>query len=426
MLELMKHRSPDGMNVSPGNFAMGMGRLAIIDTENKEFPMTRDGYTVAFNGEIYNYEELRTELEACGNVLSSHTDTEVLLVSFMVWGERCVDHFNGMFAFAIRCPNGSIFCARDAAGEKPFYFTKEIFSFASEAKALDFNCYELPRGHQLWYKKNDIFISQWYFPQVVDIPANFDTALSVLENLLEDSIRLRTRADVPYGLYLSDGVDSNLIGSFHTFDHYFTYRDGDYRDEFHRVLPTIVHHLDFPVASFSPYGLYKLAHEAQESGVKVILSGEGADELFGGYVRYIPNEFNRIARGFYPSYKTVFPYRDMMRQEFDGNMQELLRMGDRMASAHGVENRCPFLDKRIMEFAWSLPEEWKIDGLTTKVMLRELLRKRDNSYQFKEKHGLFCSVNEWLGAKSNFDKKAWLEAQQKIWIQQASSTRIGQ
>jgi asparagine synthetase B (glutamine-hydrolysing) len=131
-------------------------------------------------------------------------------------------------------------------------------------------------------------------------------------------------------------------------------------------------------------------------------------------VRYIPNEFNRLARNKFPSYKRMFPYRDMMKEEFDGNMQELLRMGDRMASAWGVENRCPFLDKRIIEFAYNLPEELKIQGMVTKPLLRTILKRRRPSYQFKEKHGLYCSVNEWLGVEDPFEKTQYLSKQEKI------------
>ncbi len=409
-LEMMKHRSPDGFNVSTGDFNIGMGRLAIVDIANAEFPMTREGYTITFNGEIYNYRELYEELVSENVCFTTSTDTEVLLYAFIQWGDKCLDKLNGMFAFAIRTPEGDVFCARDLAGEKPFYYTDSPFRFASEAKCLTMP-FQLSPGHCLWYRNGHVSVSRWFYPRTPHIPPYLDEASYVLEGLLNDSVRLRTRSEVPYALYLSDGVDSNLINSFHKFDHTLTYVDGDYGEDMRRCLGKIVYHLDYPVASFSAYGLFTLAERANKSGVKVVLSGEGADELFGGYVRYVGNEFNRLAAIRYPSYATMFPHRDLMKEEFYGNMQELLRMGDRMASAHGVENRCPFLDRRVVEFAWALPMEWKISGLDTKVILREILKRRNPDFHFKEKHGLYCSVNKWLGVDDKFDKATWLKAQ---------------
>jgi len=153
--------------------------------------------------------------------------------------------------------------------------------------------------------------------------------------------------------------------------------------------------------------------------VKVVISGEGADELFGGYVRYVSPHFNSLAQKKFPSYKSMFgdamSVSDLGWREFNGNMQELLRMGDRMASAHGIENRCPFLDKRVIQFAYSLPDHLKINGLETKVILRRILEKRDPKFKDQEKKGLFCSVNKWLGQKGGFDKYEYFKYQNKLW-----------
>lgn len=411
MLHKMKHRAPDEEGVVG---KLGMGRLSIIDLESEGLcPFELDGYVLAFNGEIYNYKELREEI---GGRWTTSSDTEVLLRAYLKWGKDCLSRFNGMFAFIIE-GKGEIFMARDIAGEKPLYYRERPFELASEAKALDFDCQEFPPAHYGIYKDGELTIEPYWKLEKRHI--NLKTAQDELEHLLEDSVRLRTQSDVPYGLFLSGGVDSTLISSFHDFEYTFTYEDGDYGEEFKEIFPKILYHLDGPVKSFSPFGIWKLAEQVHNAGVKVILSGEGADELFGGYVRYVPASLDREARMRFPSYKTMFPkaedVNDLGWEEFNGNMRELLRMGDRMTSAWGLENRCPFLDKRIIEFAFSLPHEAKIQGLDTKILLNNILRKRKPDYESIEKHGLYCSVNKWIGESDKFNKESYTKYQNKLW-----------
>jgi len=351
MLDLMKHRAPDDSGViTDGRYAIGMGRLAILDLTSPGLcPFQEGDLTLTFNGEVYNYKELREELKKLGHEFHTTSDTEVLLKAYKEWGEGCLDKINGMFAFAIY-DGRSIFLARDIAGEKPLYYTTNPFSFSSEAKSLHFQCNELPPAYWARYSLDTgrFVLERYWDKPTKTYEGTYEDAIRELDGLLEDSIRLRTQADVPYGLYFSGGIDSSLISSYHRFHHRYTYTDGDYKEEFLKVFPKILYHLDGIVETFSPFGLWKLAEEASKE-VKVVLSGEGADELFGGYVRYVPNEFNRVAQKEFPSYKGFFPYRDLLSEEFDGNMRELLRMGDRLAGAWGIENRCPFLDRRIIE-----------------------------------------------------------------------------
>ncbi len=419
MLKMMEHRSPDGMNVwTDGTYEIGMGRLAIIDTKQAVFPFEYKKWVLTFNGEIYNYIELRDELKALGHTFITEGDTEVLVHSYEEWGENCLDKFNGMFAFAIYDKEEKIlFLARDIAGEKPLYYTMYdgYPVFASESKVFARGT-ELPPAHKATYEFSigQFIVEPWW--KFTPREINLETAEEELEELLADSIRLRTRSDVPYGLYLSDGVDSNLLSTFHKFDHTFTYTDGDYAKEFEELFPKIVWHLDAPIDSFSPFGLWKLAEEAHKKGVKVVLSGEGADELFGGYVRYVPNALNYEGQKRFPSYKGMFPYKgDLGWIDFNDKMRGLLRMGDRMASAWGIENRCPFLDRRIIEFAFSLPPELKAYGFDTKIILRRILAKRKPDYVPKEKHGLYCSVNKWLGVEDKLGKSAYLKKQIEQW-----------
>lgn len=417
MLSLMRHRAPDDEGIVKNGIWLGMGRLAIHDLVSKGLcPIERDGMTLVFNGELYNFLELKKELIKLGHKFYTQNDSEVLLASYCEWKEKCLDKFNFMGAFAIS-DGKKIFLARDIAGEKPLYFQAKPFRFASEAKALNFKCTEFPQAHFGVYDihKKTLKIKRWWTPpKSGSYKGTFKQALKEIDELLADSVRLRTLSDVPYGLYFSKGIDSTLLSSYHPFKHKFTYVDGDYKNEFNKIFPKILWHLDYPVKSFSAFALWKLADKASKK-VKVVISGEGADELFGGYVRYVPNEFNRLAQIKFPSYKNLFPYRDLMGEEFNGNLLELLRMGDRMTSAFGVENRCPFLDRRIIEFAISLPMEWKINGFETKLPLRELLKKRVPKYKDFEKKGLFCNVNKWIGAEEEgFGKDSYLNLQKKI------------
>lgn len=428
MLQVMKHRSPDdeGM-VDDGKFVTGMGRLAIIDLKSSGLcPYKEDNYVLSFNGEIYNYLELRKELRSLGWSFTTNSDTEVLLKAYRQWGVKCLDRFNGMFAFAIY-DGQKIFMARDIAGEKPLYYLENPFRFASEAKALEWKCKELEPAHYAIYDFKELKIHRWWKFEPREIDPK--TAQEELEALLQDSVKLRTRTDVPYALYYSGGIDSSLIDSFHDFNYKFTYDDRDYQEEFIATFEKIVWHLDYPVEHFSPFALWKLA-EAASKKVKVVLSGEGADELFGGYARYMPTALAFQARKSFPSYPTMFPYTFKDRRyfeiydpiaamglaEFEGNLRILLRMGDRMASAFGLENRCPFLDRRIIEFAFSLPPELKIDNFETKVILRRILEKRNPEYRHFEKTGLFCDVNKWLGVpEEGFSKETYMAMQNDLW-----------
>lgn len=417
MLNVMKHRAPDDSGVVTVNdFTIGMGRLKILDLVSPGLcPLEEDGLILAFNGEIYNYLELREELTKLGYVFSTESDSEVLLKAFKEWGEACLDKLNGMFAFAIY-DERRVFIARDLAGEKPLYYRPSPFAFSSEAKALG-ECIELPPAHYGIYDfaTEHLELHRWWFPPTESLDIRFEDSVDVVDELLQSAVQLRTRAHVPYGLYRSGGIDSTLISTYHEFSHQYTYEDKEeYKDEFLEVFPKILWHLDYPIKSFSAFGLWKLAQEARADGIKVVLSGEGADELFGGYVRYVPNEFNRKAREVYPSYTALFPYKDMLKEEFDGNMRELLRMGDRMAAAWGIENRCPFLDRRVVEFAVRLPMEHKIKGYETKRVLRALLKRRKPDYQFEEKKGLYVGVNGYLGVKDKFSKDAYWSYQKNL------------
>lgn len=467
MIDVQKHRAPDESGIyRDERIALGMGRLKIIDLQSPGLaPYQEDHLILCYNGEIYNYLELREELRRLRWQFHTTSDTEVLLKSWRQWGVQMFDKLNGMYAFSIYdAQKKQLILARDISGEKPLYYYHRgnTFVFSSEAKAFpkvleleeqenDFfeafqhcflttlwkDVFEVPPAHYLFFdiptNKKKV-VEYWKF-QPRDI--KLATAEEELESLLKDAVRLRIRSDVPLGLYASGGIDSSLISSLHDFDHQFFFDDTnpDLKEEFFANIPHVLWHLDFPVGSFGFFGMWKLAEMASKH-VKVILSGEGADELFGGYVRYVPIACEYQLRTKYPSYDYLFgkyfgtrdysesfarmtgrneEYTELVREllkpffvmfpdpvnamgfaDFKLIFPSLMQMGDRMAGAFGLENRCPFLDRRIIEFAFSLPPEYKITTVEQKVILRRLAKKYGlHDALTMEKRGLSVPYNTW-------------------------------
>lgn len=482
MLRAQKHRAPDEEGVfKDEHIELGMGRLKIIDLKSDGLaPYQEDGLVLCYNGEIYNYSELREELRTHDWKFRTSSDTEVLLKAWRQWGLKMFERLNGMFAFAIYdSKRQKLFMARDIAGEKPLYYTQrgKMFAFTSEAKAFyhlmpqhyqenEFfdafqhchittlwrNVYELPPASCLEYDLNNGQFTVGPYWQFSPRSIKLKTAVEELESILEDAVKIRTRSDVPYGLYYSGGIDSSLISSLYNFEEQFHFDDGnDWRDDFFASISSIVKHLDFPVGSLSSYPLWKLAQLAC-SKVKVVLSGEGADEIFGGYVRYLPIAREWELRTRYPSYGYIFgkyyppyldgftritarnnnfdfvreqlrPYFEMFSDpinamgfaDFKLVMPSLMQMGDRMAGAFGLENRCPFLDKRVIEFGFSLSPEFKVRQLDQKIILRKILKKRGLLAPLRdEKKGLTIHFNKWFG-KNDWDRSIYFTLLKKEW-----------
>ena len=254
MTQLIQHRGPDGEGVyCYQNLGLGHRRLAIIDVSpDGHQPMfySNDQLVITYNGEIYNYIEIKQELEGLGYTFFSRTDTEVILAAYAEWGQECVHRFNGMWAFAILDKlKNSVFCSRDRFGVKPFYYvnTPELFAFGSEIKQLvpflksvsanqelliDFlltsitdqsdntfftNVVKLPASHNLVYNldNNNLSIKSFYqlsFNQKYADMSQVE-AIDTYMNLLENAIKLRLRADVPVGTCLSGGLDSSSVAS---------------------------------------------------------------------------------------------------------------------------------------------------------------------------------------------------------------------
>ena len=485
---MLEHRSPDEEGFfTDRNFEMGMGRLKIIDLKSEDLcPYREANFVLAYNGELYNYIELREELEKKGWQFRTTSDTEVLMKCWRQWGFKMFDKLNAMFAFAIYdSQKNQLVLARDIAGEKPLYYYKKnhVFAFASEAKVFTKNftltyqsnrffeafqhCFlktlwnevgELPPASYLVYdlKKNSYFIKPYWEFKKRHI--NLKTAQEELESLMDDAVKIRTRSDVPYGLYYSGGIDSALISTFHTFANKFYFdKSKQSKGDFFRHIEKVTYHLDFPVGSFSSYPLWKLAQRASKK-VKVVISGEGADEIFGGYVRYLPIAREHELRLQYSSYNDYLfskyfqfpayldgftrltarnddyeyvrsvlepffkmfddPINAMGFADFKLVLPSLFQMGDRMAGSFGIENRCPFLDRRIIEFGFSLPWDFKIKGLEQKVILRKILSKKGlTAPLLKQKEGLTIPANRWLAKKNDWDRSYYFNFVKNKWSQ---------
>jgi asparagine synthase (glutamine-hydrolysing) len=363
MSSLISHRGPDGAGEwnSPGSrVGFVHRRLAIIDlSEGGAQPMQGpNGTVISYNGEIYNYVELRQELSSHWSFCST-SDTEVILAAYDRWGEECVTRLRGMFAFAIWDERRrKLFAARDRFGIKPFYYTEQkgILYFASEAKALlpflpdiETNssalaeyltfqytigtqtlfrgiCTLLP-GHSLAVSNSGVKISRyWDIQYDVDFdhsPHFFETRF---KELLTDSLNVHLRADVPIGGYVSGGVDSSLIAllasrhdhrnrkAFHgRFLEHPGYDESRYAREvtelaemslhiadinaehFRRHLEDVIYHLDFPVAGPGSFPQFVVSALAAKH-TKVVLGGQGGDELVGGYARYLVAYFEQCIR----------------------------------------------------------------------------------------------------------------------------------
>ena len=354
MMAALIHRGPDqGKGWMSESAALGFRRLSIIDPDGSVQPMANeDGdKRLVFNGEIYNFQELRLQLLKAGHRFSTQGDSEVLLHGYEEWGEKLPEHLRGMFAFAIWDEKEqTLFAARDPFGIKPFYYTvsDDGFIFASEIKGIlphpsyrkkmnpealeqylsfQYSVLENPffqgirqllPGHFLTYKKGDTSLSpkRYFLPELIPEPsAGQKTAkewVDRLDQVVSESVKAHMIADVEVGTFLSGGVDSSLIASEFTGSKTFTVgfgsEDGHYNEiplarelaetlelesrskrisekEFWEAVPEVLYHMDEPSGDPSAVALYFLSREAARQ-VRVVVSGEGADELFGGYCIY--------------------------------------------------------------------------------------------------------------------------------------------
>jgi asparagine synthase (glutamine-hydrolysing) len=525
MTAAIAHRGPDeqGKFVAPGA-GLGHARLSIVGLGDGQQPMSDQTgqLTIAFNGEIFNYVELRDELRAKGRRFRTSSDTEVILHLYDVMGEDCLSLLNGDFAFALWDQRRRrMMLARDRMGVRPLFHTQKdgTLYFASEVKALlkvpgvpaEIDPIALDQIFTLWapiaprtaFRNIDelepgklLTVEQgrtstrtyWQldYPHRDAPPpiASEAEAAEELRALLTDAVRLRMRADVPVGSYLSGGLDSSLVSALaagmmpqglKTFSVTFDSAEHDesayqqemasalgthhrtiacHEGDIARVFPEVIRFTERPIIRTAPAPLFQLSGLVRDAGLKVVLTGEGADEVFAGYDVFKEARVRRFcarqpASRIRPHlFRKLYPYLPGLQQQsveylaaffgandaapddplfshrprfkttsaakifFSGDLRETLKgydaadelasrlpdafsqwhplnqaqylesrfllpgyilssQGDRMAMAHGVEGRFPFLDHRLVEFAARLPPEMKLKGLVEKHILRK-------------------------------------------------------
>ena len=529
MMNTIVHRGPD----SEGRYvdedaALGFRRLSIIDlSEVGDQPLYNEDKTLVlvFNGEIYNYQELRKELVEAGHVFASNTDSETLVHGFEEWGEKLVDRLRGMYAFAIwDIKKKKLFAARDIFGIKPLYFAQmnQTLLFGSEIKSflehpkfdkifnedalgnyLSFQfvpsdetffkgVFCLQPGHYFTYENGEMEITRYFEPEFTgDSTKSFEEVVDEIEKVMKESVEMHKISDVEVASYLSSGVDSSYLTYLGRVDHTFTvgFEEGKYSEiqdakefaesirmqndakvitpeEYWASLSDVQYYMDEPVADPAAVALYFLSREAAKK-VKVVLSGEGSDELFGGYniyceplqhtgfdkipmgirrmfgkfaeyclprgmkgrgflmrhgktleERYFANatnifterEANRILkRGCEPGIqKLTKPLYDRVKgkdpvtkmQYVDMHLwlvHDILMKGDKMGMANSLEVRVPFLDKKVLELAETLPLDYKVRAPKTKVALRGAAERviRSKTAE-KKKLGFPIPIRVWL------------------------------
>ena len=346
MAERIKYRGPDGEGYFiDDDVALAHRRLAIIDLSSGGQPQYNEdkSLVIVFNGEIYNFVELKSELKKSGHKFTNKSDTEVIIHGYEQWGTDVTKHLRGMFAFAIwDAKQKTLFMARDGFGIKPLYYAKfgSSFMFASEIKAfldhpkfkkelnkeilssyLCFNStpteetffkgvYRVEPGYQILYKDGKINKTQFFKLEFDEKDEDMDTIINKIRKAMDSSVKYHQISDVEVGSFLSSGIDSSYLVSIAKPDKTFTvgYDNPKYdeikyakdladklgienkskkitKEEYMKAFPNIMYHMDEPLADPSAIALYFVAEIASKD-VKVVTSGEGADELFGGYLSY--------------------------------------------------------------------------------------------------------------------------------------------
>ena len=499
MLRTLRSRGPDSHGeILFQKCWLGHTRLAIVDLAHGTQPMLDRDVAISFNGEIYNAKKLRNALRQSGYTFSTRSDTEVILKAYREWGEMCPRYLDGMFAFAIwDNVAGKLFLARDRFGQKPLYycFDGSTILIASEIKSLlasgvqvgqlNFNAIDtylrlkyippwtsvykdikqLPPSHSAVFRDGSIALTRYWQLEYIPINISYEEAKSEVKRLVCNAVEKRVlTSDVELGTFLSGGVDSSLVTliaaeqlSYPLKTFSVSYRDWDELpfsnhvnkkiegDSFFvgieglspKELENILGYFDEPHADSSDFPQHLVSALASQS-VKVVLSGDGADEFFLGYERHkVPlyvetghEEFEKIVRDsgdqlfdsicifsqeqrkqlwrkdpvfndcmfISDAFKTRSFYE--IYEAFDISSRlpgQVLSKVDRAGMMHGLEVRSPFLDTELTEFVFNLPNTYKIKGNTQKYILRDILSDfMPNDFAFRKKQSFGAPIDIWL------------------------------
>ena len=482
LIETLAHRGPNGIRVeSVGGHSLAHARLSIIDLEGGWQPLHAAGSTIIGNGEIYNYLELAEEF-GLKDKLSTGSDYEPLLHLYAREGERAFARLRGMYAFCLIGCDGRIWLVRDPFGIKPLYVRAHggAVAFASEPRAFGTAHADarvlgevLSLNYALGTQTAWDSVSRLAPGAVVEVIAgaltprskraaipppvtpvsNEPTALAALDRVLENSVLVHQRADVPYGLFLSGGIDSAAIATMMARLNQrpvIAYTCGfeapgarderagaervaralglDWREttfteeDFWAVAPQVAWALDDPVADYACLPTYKLAQAAKQS-LTVVLTGEGGDELFGGYGRYrralrpgwlggraaepqVTADASGAALAAWRTAAAAPPGLSALQQAQWADIatwlpDDLLLKLDRCLMAHGLEGRTPFLDPEVAAFAFHLPDALKVRGRFGKILLRKWLERHcPAASPWARKQGFTVPVATWIAPRA--------------------------
>lgn len=536
MNEAIRHRGPDGNGqFVEGNVGIASNRLAILDLrEIANMPLyDKDGrYVIVFNGEIYNYIEVREELIKKGHIFHTGGDTEVVMLAYKEYGEDCLHKLNGMWAFAIwDKQEKTLFCSRDRFGIKPLYYykDKDRVVFASEIKQLlrcgvdrsvndeiiyDYLVFnfidhteetffkfinKLQAGHKLTVKNGEMKVSRWYHLPTDNVLTDTKSLYNDFYNLFYDSVRLHLRSDVEVGSCLSGGLDSSAIvcvmhdilkmeGKTDIQKTYTAVYDDPLIDErpfveevikqtgasknylfpnvedFRKDIDKLTYHQDEPYTGATVFAQWSVFKKIHETGIKVVLDGQGSDEILLGYFSFFPfhlkrnilnpfrfiSEFaggvntsnlgwNKFTQNFIYFNTGSVRYRHVLKNggqfvnesfiasqnrrdvfnemiatsSLEANrlsnvwnisIPSLLRYEDRNSMAFSVESRIPFLDYRLVEFIFSIPLNKLIHKGWTKHVLRESLKGKipEDIRMRKGKLAFSVPQKQWLNEMSDY------------------------
>lgn len=518
-LNSMSHRGPDGSGlITKKDAILGHRRLSIIDINGGQQPMlSNDGKIgITYNGEIYNYSELKDDLIRLGHQFITNSDTEVVLKAFSEYGINCLEKFNGMFAFVIvNFDKQEIFAARDRFGIKPLYFHKNndfyifsseirpifnsklvkpkidsekfeeflVFGYVAGPETLFRNIKKIEGGHYLYINSlKEQYQRYWHPGKASKLELNFDEAVYQLDKKLFKAVKSWSVSDVEVGALLSGGIDSSLLTAMskNILGEVNTYSVGFPEDKnidetphinnlanflkvqntlinftenyIHDTFTELTNHFDEPISDPNNYTLMALCKNIREmTDIKVVLCGEGADELFGGYPRhrYISQKFadtgddnlllmslNKVA---FPRLEVInaninfsLKNRDLIINTLESGdeinrvleydqltfMTTRLHSQDTVGMYFGLEIRTPYLDHNLVEFVNGLPGKFKISNVWSKHILRKVAQKYipESIAWEKRKIGLNIPYSRMLEngpLKTMFENEALIEGKIK-------------